>query len=167
MRVFLRGTTLEDFEDYYKIRCSPSDVYWNGYSSIPEKESFRTIFMSRLSTASFQEPEDRRLYLICIDDESSEDAVGFVQLIFRQNAVELGYSVMDGYQGKGIATKALSLAVKIAETHNERIIVRIRDDNFASQKVALRNGFIPTDSVRIKYYPGHGEEILREYMLSK
>ncbi len=163
--ISLRETTSDDFEDYYKIRCSPSDVYWNGYTSIPEKNSFRSLFNSRLSSAPFRSPEDRRLYLICIDDNDSSRSVGFIQLIRRETAVEIGYSVMDEYQGLGIATKALKMAIQIAKAHNLDIIVRIRDDNTASQKVAIKNGFIPTEQFVIKFYPGRGEEKLRVYTL--
>lgn len=165
--VSLRETTSDDFEDYYKIRCSPSDIYWNGYTSIPEKESFRLLFNSRLSTAPFRSPEDRRLYLICIDDNDSSSSVGFIQLIRRENAVEIGYSVMDEYQGLGIATKALKTAIQIAKAHNLNIIVRIRDDNTASQKVAIKNGFTPTEHFIVKFYPGRGEEKLRVYALQE
>ena len=165
--ITLKATTAADFEDYYKIRCSPADVFWNGYTSIPEKNSFRQLFLQRLASSPFVEPEDRNLYLICLPVNSQEETakIGFIQLIKRADAVEIGYSVLEAYQGKGYATQALRLGIELARKYAEHIIVRIRDDNVASQKVALKCGFCRTDVYAEKEYPKSGIVKLRTYQL--
>lgn len=72
--------------------------------------------------------------------------IGFVQLIKREDSVKIGYSIYENFQGNGYGTKAFALEIKLAYEHGENIIVRIRDDNIASQKVAINNGFLQTET---------------------
>lgn len=51
--------------------------------------------------------------------------VGFIQLSLTLDGVEIGYSVMEQYQGKGIGTQALALAVKIALKISECVYLEI------------------------------------------
>lgn len=162
----LKGTAADDYDDYYKIRCSPGDIYWNGYTGAPQKEGFRELFLNRLSTARFEQPEDRRLYLIELADATGERPVGFVQLIRREDGVDIGYTVVEEYQGRGYATKALALGVELARAFGERIYVQIRDDNRASQAVARKCGFRATDEYTVHDYPGCGEVKLRKHVLA-
>lgn len=159
--IYLKATNESDFEEYYRVRSDPTDIYWNGYTTAPEKDCFRELFKERTAFSRFEKPEDRRNYLIkkCI----TEDTIGFVQLIRRKDAIEIGYSVLKDYQGMGYATEALYQGVKYARQYKLPIIVMIRDDNFASQCVAKKNGFIGTDSFVEKEYPEIGVIKLRKY----
>ena len=159
----LTETTPADYEAYYKIRCSPSDIYCNGYAGPPDKERFKSIYLSRLSSARFSQPEDRNLYLITLNEPVI--SIGFVQLIHRGDAVEIGYSVSEAFQRQGYATEALRQAVNLAEGYRLPIILQIRDDNVASQKVAIHNGFSPSDRFCEKSYPKAGLIRLRTYFL--
>ena len=163
--ILLSETTVDSYDEYYKVRCSPADVYWNGYDSPPDYDSFREIYLSRLSSARFTEPEDRRLYLIKLKSDANPQTVGFVQLIKHSDSVEIGYTVVEEYQRRGIATEALRLAIELAKEHSENICVKIRDDNIASQGVAKKNGFIPTSATEPRNSPGGGTMLLRKYML--
>lgn len=162
----LIGCREEDFETYYNIRSSKGDVYWNGYKERPEKESFRKIYYTRLSTSPFEKAEDRRNYFIRVYSELSLCDVGFVQLIKHEDNVEIGYTVLEEYQGHGYATKALYEGILLAKKFSNNIIVRIRDDNVASQKVALKNGFSSTSETQVMQYPNIDHEvILRTFRL--
>jgi len=161
--VFLKPTTTEDFEEYYQVRSDPTDIYWNGYTSKPERESFQLGFLKRTASARFENPGDRRNYLIqTVEDNTT---VGFLQLIMRENAVEIGYSVSQPYQRKGYASAALNMGIELAKEFRFPIKVSIRDDNIASQKVALRNGFLPTENYEERKYPVVGRIKLRDYLL--
>lgn len=162
-KIVVTDTREEDFEDYYLVRCSPGDIYWNGYEERPEKTSFRKLFMRRLSSSPFQSPEDRRLYLIKLKENEAWKTIGFTQLIRRQDCVEIGYTIVEAYQRHGYATEALKQTVQLAKEHMSRICVRIRDDNVASQGVALKNNFVPTDEYSVQKYPQAGEVKLRIY----
>lgn len=161
----LKPAVSDDFEDYYKIRCSPGDIYWNGYTAKPDRESFQNLFLNRLGNAPFEKPEDRRIYLIQLVDEDDADSIGFVQLINRSDGIDIGYTVTEEYQGKGYATQALRLGTEIAKKMDHRIYVQIRDDNIASQCVAKKCGFVETDEYEKNDYPGAGVVKLRKHRL--
>lgn len=162
-RIYLHPTTEKDFEDYYRVRCDPTDVYWNGFTSKPEYESFKVGFMKRTGYARFSEPEDRRNYLIkTIGDDIT---LGFVQLIMRADCVYLGYSILQLFQGNGYATEALRLGIKLACSYSNQICLNIRDDNIASQRVAQKCGFVPTEKYIEREYPTAGIVRLRKYIL--
>lgn len=162
--IYLHPTSEKDFEDYYAVRSDPGDVYWNGYSKAPEKESFRKGFLLRTASARFDKPEDRRNYLI--KNSSNNITVGFVQFIRKEDSVEIGYSVLTEFHGCGFATEALKIGIERAKSFGLPIIVNIRDDNVASQKVAIKNGFIMTEEYIEKEYYKAGKVKLRKYVLS-
>jgi len=61
--------------------------------------------------------------------------------------VEIGYGIDPGYQGKGYMTEAVADLVDWAFSHAECTAVTahgVRPDNFASQKVLVKNGFTET-----------------------
>ena len=163
--IYLYPTSEKDFEDYYIVRSDPDDVYWNGYSSAPEKEGFREGFLKRTANARFEKPEDRRNYLI--RENSTDLTVGFVQLIRRENAVEIGYSVSHQFQGRGYATQALMLGIELSKKFSLPIIVRIREDNIPSQRVAIKNGFKKTEEYKIKKCYKAGDVKLFKYILGE
>ena len=165
MELYLKPTTAEDYDVYYTIRCSPGDVYWNGYHSAPDKEKFQKLFLERLGDAKFEQPEDRRLFLIQIRTNEGDISVGFLQLIKREDGVDIGYSVIEAYQKCGYATEALKLGIQLAKKFDNTIYVQIRDDNMASQRVALKCQFIRTEEYTEHDYPIVGKVKLRKYKL--
>ena len=166
MSIILKPASESDFEDYYMIRSCPGDVYWNGYESKPNKEQFRDSFLKRLGNARFEENEDRRNYIIKLVEKSTGGvSIGFVQLIKREDGIDIGYTVIEKYQRCGYATEALKLGVELAKVLDNRIYVQIRDDNIASQGVAKKCGFIKTDEYVIREYPKAGRIVFRKYRL--
>lgn len=131
----------------------------------PDRDQFYSVYKARLSLAPFEKLGDKILFFIMLDTEDNCIPIGFIQFIWHTDAVEIGYSVVEDYQGKGYATEALSKAVQLAGRYNKPIIVKIRDDNVASQHVAMKNGFCPSDEYMIKEYPKAGSIKLRTYYL--
>ncbi|RHV69953.1 MULTISPECIES: GNAT family N-acetyltransferase [Clostridia] len=165
--ISLRGALENDFEVYYKIRSSKGDVYWNGYLDKPDKEEFRKIYETRMATSPFDKEECRRNYLIQLGNSEAESvSIGFVQLIKHDSNVEIGYTIVDEYQGLGYGTCALRLGIEIAKKFSDELVVRIRDDNIPSQKIALKNGFVRTKHYENKKYENMKTEVkLRTYVL--
>ena len=159
MSVELKPTTADDYEEYYKIRCDHGDVYWNGYESAPDKETFRNIFLNRLGNTMLINPGDRRIYLI----QNKGENVGFLQLIKREDGIDIGYTVDERNHRKGYATSALEKGVGLAQKIDDRVYVQIRDDNVASQGVALKCGFTRTDEYTEVDYPNAGVVKLRKF----
>lgn len=167
VKLYLMPTTAEDYDDYYIIRCSHGDIYWNGYLSAPDKESFRKLFLEHLGDARFELPEDRRLYLIRIRMENNDNSVGFLQLIKRKDGIDISYTVTEAYQKHGYATDALRLGIRLAKQFDDCIYVQIRDDNIASQHVARKCNFVRTEEYTEHEYPMAGRIKLRKYRLQE
>lgn len=161
--IILKPTVADDYDEYYKIRCSPGDIYWNGYESEPDKEQFRALFLSRLGNSRFERAEDRRLFLIRLSDPGIN--VGFLQLIKRTDGIDISYTVTEQFRGNGYAAEALLLGTQLARMTDKRVYVQIRDDNTASRRVAVKCGFIMTDEYEVRDYPGAGKVLLRKYRL--
>lgn len=168
MDIVLIPASADDYDEYYKIRSCPGDVYWNGYEKAPDKNSFRELFLARLGDSRFEQPEDRRIYLGQLKQrEDYGVAVGFVQLIKRADGVAIGCTVVEEYQRHGYATQALKLGVEMATQFDNNVYVQIRDDNVASQGVAKKCGFVRTDEYVVREYPKAGRIKLRKHRLIK
>lgn len=63
--------------------------------------------------------------------------------VYRKS-LELGYWIGEKHWGKGIATKAVELAIRFAfsELHVNRVFAGVLEYNMASAKVLEKNGFI-------------------------
>ena len=164
--LILKPATENDYEDYYMVRSCPGDIYWNGYDGKPDKEKFKTGYLKRLGDTPLTMPEDRRNYLIqLINIDSKVSTIGFIQLIRRVDGIDIGYTVMEEYQGHGYATRALLLGIEKAREFDDRIYVQIRDDNEASKRVAIKCGFMKSDDYIVKSYSRCGNVKLRKYYL--
>jgi RimJ/RimL family protein N-acetyltransferase len=68
--------------------------------------------------------------------------IGFHGPAGPDGAVEIGYTVVPAWRGRGIASRACGLIVEQAwQDGAEIVIAETDDDNVASQAVLLRNGF--------------------------
>lgn len=159
-RIKLVMARAENYGDFYRIRSSPSDIYWNGYTKKPDFQSFKLLYLKRINSSPFNNPEDRKVFFVL---NECDVVIGFTQLIRHENCIEIGYTIVERYQGKGYATEALIKTVPIAQQYFETVIVRIRDDNVASQRVALKAGFVRTDEYIEHDYPKAGIVKLRTY----
>lgn len=163
--VYLHPTKENDFNDYYEVRSDPSDIYWNGYTKAPDRDTFFVGFLKRTSDARFSEPEDRRNYLVKMI--VSDKTVGFLQIIRKVDRIEIGYSILQKYQRKGYASEALMLGKELTKNYGLPLSLNIRDDNIASQKVAKKNGFVATNIYQEIVYPIAGRIKLRRYILGE
>ena len=149
----------EDFEDYYKIRCGESDIFWMGFDGPPEREVMKKVFDSRSAGAPFENNGDKRIYMVKVENNN----VGFVQFSLTEEGIELGYSILDEERGKGYGSDALSEAVKLAGEIRNCVIAEIRDDNEASKRVIGKAGLKPTEEGSYKYFKGTGDVFFRRW----
>lgn len=166
MDIVLKAASADDYDEYYKIRLDPGDIYWNGYEKAPDKDSFRKLFLERLGDSRFEQPEDRRIYLVQFAEGKDRDSgIGFIQLIKRADGVEIGYTILEEHRRHGYAAQALKLGIDLARQFNRNIYVQIRDDNIASQGVANKCGFARTEEYVVREYPEVGKMKFRKYRL--
>ena len=98
--------------------------------------------------------------------EYEKKTVGFVQLSITKDGVEIGYSVIEKYQGQKIGTIALSLSVEIGLRISDKIYVEIWENNIASQTIAKKNGFVGNRSTLVSDRTIGGENRYRVYWYS-
>jgi len=99
-------------------------------------------------------------YMYAIRNEAGK-VVGRVNLTSVQKGeAELGYRIGKGHSGKGIAGKAVQMALYFAKSnHNlQKIIAGTSTENVPSQKVLEKNGFVFIDKVE-KYMELNGKWI--------
>jgi RimJ/RimL family protein N-acetyltransferase len=79
-------------------------------------------------------------------------AAGLPVIEWDQLAADVGYWLAAPARGRGLATRAVVLLARWAfDTLGlERLELRTNDDNFASQAVARRAGFAPSDAPRVR-----------------
>ena len=159
--VSLTQAKKEDFEDYYRIRCGKSDIFWMGFASAPDETVMKKVFEERTEDAPFEKDGDKRIYMINADGKN----IGFVQFSLAEEGIELGYSILEEECGKGYGSKALVEAVKLSGEFRNRVIAHIRDDNEASKKVIERAGLKPTEEGSIGHYEGTGDVFFRKWEL--
>ena len=161
-RIYLKGASQSDFEDYYLVRCTPSDILWNGYNDKPNKKKLREIFNTRLKDNPLKEIDSGRIYLIKLLEK--DVTIGFIHMLRKCDGIEIGYTIIDKYQGFGYATEALLKMTSIARKISAIVYLKIREDNIASQKVAKKTGFMATDELSIRSAPA-GNYVMRKYIL--
>lgn len=87
-------------------------------------------------------------WLIVINEEKiGAGMVGFKGIPNDDGAVEIGYGIDPFFQRRGYMSEAVEAMIKWAFSHPEcRAITAtsVLVDNFASQKVLIRNGFVET-----------------------
>ena len=93
--------------------------------------------------------DDRKLgtrYTYAVRDTDSECLVGGCEIRPKENEKEiahLSYWTHPGYRRRGIATRAVTIACKIAaEFGITRLEILVDKDNTASRRVAVKSGFI-------------------------
>lgn len=163
VRVKLLPASEGDFEAYFAIKSSDSDIFWMGYDGPPDKENLRTCFMGRLGSCPFEKPGNKRIYMIDAEGQKA----GYIQFTFGENDVESGISVLDSFRGQGIGTKAMGQAAILLKAMDRPVLVHIRDDNFASQRIHIKAGFVPTEDVVPRFYPQTGWVPYRRYDLKR
>ena len=111
----------------------------------PLPDSIDAIAMVFAAHAAVQnaiaEPPAWWIYQIVVDDVVVGD-IGFHGPPGPEGAVEIGYTVVPAWRGRGVASRACGLIVEQAWRDGAEIVIaETDDDNVASQAVLLRNGF--------------------------
>jgi len=150
----------DHYDDYFRIRSEEKNMHWTGYEKPPDYHAFRNWFTDRLKNP------DRDIYLMY----SEGHCVGSLHIDFYETYIDIGYSVMEAYEGKGFATSIVSEAVAIAKSEKTRrkkittVKAWINAHNIGSIKVAEKNGFQLSENSEIRKRFGK-EELYYEYTL--
>lgn len=92
------------------------------------------------------EQADTKSFFYLIKDDKASKIVGRINLVdvdWDKKAVEIGYRIGEPFLKMGLATKALSLILTVAEKMDIRTIyAKTTYNNIGSQKVLENNGFL-------------------------
>ena len=54
-QITLIETTMDMFDDYFKMKCDKTDMYWNGYASPPNEENLKkTVICTVLRSGRYK-----------------------------------------------------------------------------------------------------------------
>jgi RimJ/RimL family protein N-acetyltransferase len=146
---------LIDQENLWKLKSELHDVYWSGYMTAPDPEVFRNWYAEQLKR------KDRKI-LLAKSMRDKTIIVGYLYLTIEQNTVLLSHGVSRAYEGQGVGTKIINFATNFClNTYKEYTIEAwIVEDNIASIKTFLKNGFVATPKTIVKHYASMGKDVL-------
>lgn len=107
--------------------------------------------------------ESRKIYII----EDDGVKAGHLYMIPDGDCFDLSSAVLQKYQGKGYAKKAISLGLEIGRQNGfQKMKGQIREDNIASMKVYTSCGVKVTEDYNMVYIPKLGKEV-KMYIVEK
>lgn len=105
--------------------------------------------------------EKGEYYYFYLRDTQSKKLIGYIVVKNINRYIlkcELGYFVDKDYQGRGITSKIVAKTVAFCfdTLHLNKVYICTSPVNFASQKVALKNGFIQEGVLKQEFKNGDG-----------
>jgi RimJ/RimL family protein N-acetyltransferase len=138
----LRLVNRAEAERVIRRRHGPTDLPWaEGYPLDGDSRACAS-YVSHLPPGSGADSSDRFGYYQIVEDGIVIGGIGF-HAPPLDGVVEIGYGVVPGVRGRGVAKEALRLMIGIAEGAGVRVVVgRTSDDNVASQRVMEAAGMV-------------------------
>lgn len=89
----LEFAKLDDFEDFYKMRCEDSNIEWSGHEQCPDYKYLLKWYQCELKRT------DRQIYLYHVNNH----IVGYLYLdCLNNDEYEVSYSVAESYRRGGV-----------------------------------------------------------------
>lgn len=136
------------FEDFYRLRCDPQNVYWTGHTAAPGREGLRSWYMENLRKPS------RTILLFHCDDAIA----GYLYIDAIETATwEVGYGVHSDLAGRGIGREIVHCAEQYVRDNVApagRLVAWIADTNVGSIRCVSRNGFEVTEHTELRSLGG-------------
>lgn len=143
--------TLSDFEDLYRIKCDKENIAWGGFTQAPEKDSFYQWYQRQLAS------DCRWIYLVYEDEDPC--AFFYIDKVDEISYEASGSGVISQFTGKGIGTYTVRVRLEIIqELGGKKCITWISEDNIASYKRFINEGFVRTEEYEIRNFPLLGGE---------
>ena len=138
-RLILRHITKEDTQRIYECWASDEDVArfltWYAHESVDQTKEYVSFIL--------KEYNRHDCYRWGIALKSSGELIGMIDVVgYHNGAPVVGYCSGKAYWGNGYMTEALSAVVKELFANGfDTIVIEAVDENIASNKVILKNGF--------------------------
>lgn len=138
-RFDLRYIRESDTQRIYECWASDTDVAkfvtWNAHESIEQTKEYMSYVL--------KEYNKQDCYRWGIALKSTGELIGMIDVVgYHNGAPVVGYCSGKAYWGNGYMTEALSAVVKeLFENGYDTIVIEAADENIASNKVIIKNGF--------------------------
>ncbi|MFT6245441.1 MAG: RimJ/RimL family protein N-acetyltransferase [Salibacteraceae bacterium] len=158
--LLVREVSQNDYGQYHKIRSENKNLYWTGYDKPPDYNSFKDWFEKRIVDP------DKHLYLVY----ENNNCVGSLNIDYYESYAAIGYSIIEIFEGKGLATKMVEKAILLIKNDAKgritisKVIAWINENNVGSSRVANKNGMYKSKEQKLKVRFGK-EEIYYQYCL--
>ena len=131
-----------DFDDYLCLKSEPSNIYWSGFSSAPEREKLKQHFLAALNNKT------RDVYLL----KESEKVIGYLYIdyLLEGNTAELAYGISEFQAGRGLAKLMIGFALEKIPSDIDIQIAWIAESNIPSIKTIEALGFNNTADVEYR-----------------
>ncbi|MVN75201.1 GNAT family N-acetyltransferase [Hymenobacter sp. HMF4947] len=131
-KITLSETTAEDLHDLFQFQLDKKAIYLAAFT--PKDPTDKLAYMAKYSKLL----ADPTITMRTI--KADNEIVGSIAKFVLENNAELTYWINRKYWGQGIATNALKMFLKIEQTRP--LFGRVAFDNFGSQKVLEKGGFV-------------------------
>jgi len=146
-----------DFEFFFALKSEPSNIFWTGHSSPPDRVGLKAFFDDIL--AKHYNDTTRKCYII----ENDGVSVGCVYLDPSQDHLrefDFAVAISEKYQGRGYAKEAIALGLDFCKKMGmTKLVGKIREDNTASLRAYTACGIIVKDEYELVFVPGLNREV--------
>ena len=142
MAYLYKVASMDDFDDYLKIKSDPAAILWSGFSSAPDPMKLRVHFQYLLDNC-FSKGD----VLFYLKDSENHNIMGYdlMSKIDNETIESSGHSILSRYQGRGLGTLLFKLLVEYARGCGFKNFVGwISENNIGAIKNVERNGFVRT-----------------------
>lgn len=148
--------SIDDFDDYLKIKSDPTAVLWSGFPSAPDPARLKAHFQHLIDDC-FPKGD----ILVYLKDSETDQVMGYdlMTKIDDETIESSGHSILSDYQGKGLGTALFALLVEYARGLGyKKFTGWISENNIGSIKNVERNGFVRTDECRVVRLEAFGRD---------
>ncbi|MCK4677197.1 MAG: GNAT family N-acetyltransferase [Bacteroidales bacterium] len=129
----LKSASLDNYDDYLKIRAEKKNLFWTGYEDPPEYNRFLNWYKNRIVDPN------KHLYLLYYEKQ----CLGSLNIDYYDGYAYIGYSVKTKYEGSGYGTYLVRSAIELVKINKNISIIKawINYQNVCSIKVIKKNNF--------------------------
>ena len=99
----------DNFDDFYKLKSEPNSIFWSGFDSAPNYDSFKKHYKKELAR------EDRTIIFLYIDNRiAGYIAINFVK---KNKTTETAHGVLSSFSGQGVGKKLIAFAVEYSKNN--------------------------------------------------
>ncbi|GKX65528.1 GNAT family N-acetyltransferase [Inconstantimicrobium mannanitabidum] len=151
-KVHLEKLIIDDFEDYYNLKCEKQNIFWTNNLEKPNKEKLFQWFTEQMG--------NKNRVILGLKYIENRRVIGYVYLDFvgaKSELIELSYALSEEYINRGLGTRIVGLAINYCrDTYIsvKKIQCWVLEDNVRSRKCLINNGFIKKEDEKvILFYP--------------